>query len=127
MSLLLLGIAAVCLIVGGVGISNIMLLSVTERTREIGLRLAVGARGGDVRSQFFAEALWLSLLGGALGVVLGALASFILVRGYGWTMDSSPVTALSAFAVAALVGVVSGYYPARKASALDPIDALRFE
>ena len=127
MGLLLLAIAAVCLLVGGVGISNIMLLSVTERTREIGLRLAVGAKGHDVRSQFFAEALWLSLLGGGLGVVLGAVASLVLVRGYGWTMDSSPWTALSAFAIAALVGVVSGYYPARKASALDPIDALRFE
>lgn len=127
MSLLLLAIAAVCLIVGGVGISNIMLLSVTERTREIGLRLAVGAKGGDVRRQFFAEALWLSLLGGVVGVALGGLASLILVRGYGWTMDLGPATAITAFFIAALVGVVSGYYPARKASALDPIEALRFE
>jgi putative ABC transport system permease protein len=127
MSWLLAGIAAVSLLVGGIGIMNITLLSVTERTREIGLRLAVGARGADVMRQFLAEAVLLSLAGGTLGIVLGIIASFSIARTLQWTTVVSPLSIALAFGTSALVGVFFGWYPARRAARLDPIEALRHE
>ncbi len=127
MTQLLSAIAGVSLIVGGIGIMNIMLVSVTERTREIGVRLAVGARGHDIRLQFLAEAVVLSLLGGALGVALGLGASEFLSAKNNWpTLVSSESVAI-ALACSAAVGVVFGFYPAHKAAQLDPIEALRYE
>src|SRR5690349_6502828 len=127
MTYLLAGIAAVSLIVGGIGIMNIMLVSVTERTREIGLRLAVGARDVDVLLQFLVEALVLSLAGGALGVALGFAASYLVSHVMQWSALVTPGAVLLSFGVAAATGVFFGLYPARKAAGLDPIDALRFE
>jgi putative ABC transport system permease protein len=127
MTYLLAGIAAVSLLVGGIGIMNIMLVSVTERTREIGLRLAVGARDIDVLMQFLVEAIVLSLVGGAIGVVLGFGFSYGVRALMQWpTVVTTQSVALS-FGVAAATGVFFGFYPARKAAALDPIEALRFE
>jgi putative ABC transport system permease protein len=127
LQLLLAGVATVSLIVGGIGLMNIMLVSVTERTREIGLRLAVGARRSAILWQFLIEAIALSTVGGAIGVVFGALGSFLVSAGAHWPAQI-PLSAV-AFSVAfsALVGVFFGYYPAAKASRLDPIVALRFE
>jgi len=127
MTALLSGIAAVSLLVGGIGIMNIMLVSVTERTREIGLRMAIGARGTDVLSQFLVEALVISLAGGGLGIVAGfATAEFM--KWYSALPAVIPMNSIVlSFGVAAGVGIFFGYYPARKASALDPIEALRFE
>ena len=127
MRALLAAIAAVSLVVGGIGITNIMLLSVTERTREIGLRMSVGARASDVSSQFFSEALTLSLAGGLLGVVLGVTISLILARFFAWTTAVSFGAVALAFGIAAAIGVVSGFLPARRAAALQPIEALRYE
>jgi putative ABC transport system permease protein len=127
MSWLLAGIAAVSLLVGGIGIMNITLLSVTERTREIGLRLAVGARGNDVMRQFLVEAVALSVAGGTLGIVLGLVASFTISRTLQWATVVSPASVVLAFGVSALVGVFFGWYPARRAARLDPIEALRRE
>ena len=127
MTALLGSIAAISLIVGGIGIMNIMLVSVTERTKEIGLRLAVGARRRDVLLQFLVEAMVMSLLGGVLGVGIGLAAARGLTAVLDWPTEVSPATVASAFAIAALVGVVFGYYPARRASRLDPIDSLRYE
>jgi putative ABC transport system permease protein len=127
MSWLLGGIAAVSLLVGGIGIMNITLLSVTERTREIGLRLAVGARGSDVMRQFLVEAVALSVAGGTLGIVLGLAASFAISRTLQWATVVSPASVALAFGVSALVGVFFGWYPARRAARLDPIEALRRE
>ncbi len=106
---------------------NIMLVSVTERTREIGLRMAVGARTRDILRQFLAEAIGLSIVGGAVGVLLGLGVSRGLTQGLGWPTDITPSAIVIAFAFAAAVGVFFGYYPARKAANLDPIDALRYE
>jgi len=127
MTSLLAGIAGVSLLVGGIGIMNIMLVSVTERTREIGLRMAIGARSRDVLLQFLVEAVVLSLFGGGIGIAMGfALAQGVtLVQG--WPTAVSPNAVLVAFAFAAMTGIFFGFYPARKAAALDPIDALRFE
>ena len=127
MSILLGAIASVSLIVGGIGIMNIMLVSVTERTREIGLRQAVGAKSRDILSQFLVEAVTLSLLGGIIGIVLGLTASLLISYFAKWSTMVSPMSILMAFVFSALVGVFFGYYPARKAAYLDPIDALRYE
>ena len=127
MSILLGAIASVSLVVGGIGIMNIMLVSVTERTREIGLRLAVGARTRDILTQFLVEAVTLSLIGGLIGITLGLLASFLISYLAKWSTMISGGAILLAFAFSALVGVFFGYYPARKAAFLDPIEALRYE
>jgi putative ABC transport system permease protein len=127
MTYLLAGIAAVSLIVGGIGIMNIMLVSVTERTREIGLRLSVGARDLDVLAQFLIEAMVLSLAGGAIGILVGFGFSYGVSRVMQWTTVVTPESVALSFGVAAAIGVFFGFYPARKAASLDPIDALRFE
>jgi putative ABC transport system permease protein len=127
MSILLGAIASVSLIVGGIGIMNIMLVSVTERTREIGLRQAVGATTRDILSQFLVEAVTLSLLGGIIGIVTGLAASALISHFAQWSTQVSPLSILMAFVFSALVGVFFGYYPARKAAFLDPIEALRYE
>jgi putative ABC transport system permease protein len=127
MTTLLAAIAGVSLIVGGIGIMNIMLVSVTERTREIGLRLAVGARGRDVLLQFLVEAIVISLFGGLLGIALGFGLSEALERFLQWPTSIPPNAIGMAFGFAAATGVFFGFYPARKAAGLDPIEALRFE
>jgi putative ABC transport system permease protein len=127
MTILLASIASVSLLVGGIGIMNIMLVSVTERTREIGLRLAVGAKGGDVRKQFLGEATVLSLLGGTVGVVLGIAGSRAVSAALAWPIVVPVEALLVAVLFSAGVGVSFGYYPAHKAANLDPIDALRYE
>ena len=124
---LLAGIAAVSLLVGGIGIMNIMLVSVTERTREIGLRMAVGATGGDVLSQFLVEAVVLSAIGGLLGIALGAGGATITARAMNWPVVVSPQAIAAAVLFSGAVGVLFGFYPAWRASRLDPIDALRYE
>jgi ABC-type antimicrobial peptide transport system permease subunit len=127
MTALLAGIATVSLIVGGIGIMNIMLVAVTERTREIGIRRAVGARSRDVLTQFLAEAVALSMLGGVAGIAVGFAASAGIEALLEWPTRVSVDAVLLAFAIAVSVGVFFGFYPARKASRLDPIDALRYE
>ncbi len=127
MSILLAAIASVSLIVGGIGIMNIMLVSVTERTREIGLRQAVGAKTRDILTQFLVEAVTLSLLGGAIGILIGVLASKLISVFAQWSTLISPASILLAFLFSALVGIFFGFYPARKAAFLDPIEALRYE
>ncbi len=127
MTVLLASVAAVSLLVGGIGIMNIMLVSVTERTREIGLRMAVGARGRDVLVQFLAEATTLSMTGGVIGILLGVAASGSVGRFLRWATVISPASIVIAVGVAAAVGIFFGFYPARQASRLDPIDALRYE
>ena len=124
---LLASIAAVSLLVGGIGIMNIMLVSVTERTREIGVRMAVGAKSGDILLQFLAEALALAVMGGIIGVLLGLGAAWRLAASFGWPVMFRPDVILIAVGFSGLVGVGFGLYPARKASALDPIQALRYE
>jgi putative ABC transport system permease protein len=124
---LLAGVAGVSLVVGGIGIMNIMLVSVTERTREIGLRLAIGARSFDVLLQFLLEAIAISIAGGAIGIMMGYLVSELL-RVYQGMATSVPLNAVvMAVLFSAGVGIFFGFYPARKAAGLDPIDALRFE
>lgn len=127
MTALLASIAGVSLLVGGIGIMNIMLVSVTERTREIGLRLAIGARGRDVLTQFLVEAIVISLLGGFIGIALGYGLSRGLTRFLEWPTFITPDAVAVAFGFAAATGIFFGFYPARKASALDPIEALRYE
>ena len=127
LTLLLGAVASVSLLVGGIGIMNIMLVSVTERTREIGLRMAVGARGRDILKQFLAEAITLSMIGGALGIVLGVAASFAVGEFANWRTDITPQAIFLAVGFAAGIGVFFGFYPARKASRLLPIEALRYE
>jgi len=124
---LLAALASVSLVVGGISIMNIMLVSVTERTREIGLRLAVGARRRDIRNQFLTEAVILCGVGGSLGLALGAAASAMVARLAGWAVFLSPGAALFALGFAASVGVFFGYYPARRAARLNPVEALRTE
>ena len=127
MSILLGAIASVSLLVGGIGIMNIMLVSVTERTREIGLRLAVGAKMKDILSQFLVEAVTLSVVGGVIGIVVGISASALISYFAKWSILVSPTSIAMAFFFSALVGISFGYYPARKAAFLDPIEALRAE
>jgi putative ABC transport system permease protein len=127
MTYLLAAIASVSLLVGGIGIMNIMLVSVTERTREIGLRMAVGARGRDILSQFLVEAVTLSCIGGLVGVALGVVAAEVVAQWAGWRIQIDLRSIGLAFGFAAGIGVFFGFYPARKASRLEPIDALRYE
>ena len=127
LTILLITIASISLVVGGIGIMNVMLVSVTERTREIGVRVAVGATEGAIQLQFLGESVMLSLVGGAAGVLFGVVGSYLVGRTLQWPMEMS----LQAVVIAALfsiaVGVFFGYYPARRASSLDPIEALRYE
>jgi putative ABC transport system permease protein len=124
---LLLGIAIVSLFVGGIGIMNIMLVSVTERTREIGIRMAIGARGRHVLLQFLFEAITLSVFGGLIGVLFGVGVAKLIGKTAGWPIVINSTAIMVSFAVAASIGIFFGFYPARKASRLDPIDALRYE
>jgi putative ABC transport system permease protein len=127
LTILLASIASISLLVGGIGIMNIMLVSVTERTREIGIRMSIGARGRDILFQFLLEAVVLSLLGGTIGVILGVLSSSLISSLADWPTVVSPTSIVLAFLFSAAVGIFFGFYPARKASNLNPIDALRFE
>src|SRR5215510_5125177 len=127
MTLLLGSIAAVSLLVGGIGIMNIMLVSVTERTREIGIRMAIGSRGSYIRMQFLAESVILCMLGGLIGVIAGIGLSLTIARVMGWPSFVSPQAASIAFLFSAATGIFFGYYPAHKAASLDPIEALRYE
>jgi putative ABC transport system permease protein len=127
LTVLLASIASVSLLVGGIGIMNIMLVSVTERTREIGVRMAVGATEEDVQSQFLSEAMVLSSLGGLIGISLGMIASVLVSKWLGWNTLISPLSVFVAAIFSAGVGIFFGYYPARKAARLDPIEALRYE
>ncbi|MDC0989618.1 ABC transporter permease [Rhodospirillales bacterium] len=127
MTLLLAAVASISLIVGGIGIMNIMLVSVTERTREIGLRMAIGAKGKDILLQFLIEAVTLSLIGGAIGVFLGLIGSITIAQLGDWPAIIQIESVFLAFGFAAGVGIFFGFYPARKAARLDPIEALRFE
>jgi len=117
----------VSLVVGGIGIMNIMLVSVTERTREIGIRMAVGAKGHAILLQFLVEAITLSIIGGAIGIALGVASSKLVALRMGWPTLTSFSSAVIAFLFSAAVGVFFGFYPARKASLMDPIEALRYE
>jgi putative ABC transport system permease protein len=127
MTLLLAAIASVSLLVGGIGIMNIMLVSVTERTREIGIRMAIGAKTWDIRLQFIIEAFILSMIGGVVGIIIGVSGSEILSMIMGWPTIISPLSIFLSFGFSGLVGIFFGFYPAYKASLLDPIDALRYE
>jgi putative ABC transport system permease protein len=127
MTLLLGAIASVSLLVGGIGIMNIMLVSVTERTREIGIRMAIGAKTWDIRLQFIIEALILSLIGGIAGIIAGISSSLIISALAGWSTVVSLLSVLVAFGFSGFVGMFFGFYPAYKASLLDPIEALRYE
>ena len=127
MTLLLGAIASVSLLVGGIGIMNIMLVSVTERTREIGIRMAIGAKTWDIRLQFIIEALTLSLIGGVIGIVVGVSTSMVLSSVSGWPTVVSALSILLAFSFSGFIGIFFGFYPAFKASLLNPIDALRYE
>ena len=127
MTLLMAAIASISLLVGGIGIMNIMLVSVTERTREIGIRLAIGARGSDVLTQFLVESIVMGILGGVAGLVLGFTSAKVLAQFTGWETVISPLVMVIAVGFSGGVGVFFGYYPARKAAALNPIEALRYE
>ena len=119
--------ATVSLVVGGIGVMNIMLVSVTERTREIGVRLAIGARSSAVKKQFLIESIVLSLTGGTIGILLGITASLAIPMMLGWPTLVSTTAIIGSVIFSAAVGIFFGYYPARKAAALDPIEALRYE
>jgi len=127
LALLLAAVASVSLVVGGIGIMNIMLVSVTERTREIGLRMAVGARTRDILGQFLVEAVTLSLLGGLVGIAIGVTAAIAIAQFAGWRIVLAPESVMLAVAFAFAIGVFFGFYPARKAARLNPVEALRFE
>jgi putative ABC transport system permease protein len=127
LTVLLIAIASISLIVGGIGIMNVMLVSVSERTREIGVRVAVGATEDAIRLQFLGESVMLSLVGGAAGVLLGIIGSIMIGRALGWAMEMSLESVVIAVGFSIGVGAFFGYYPARKASRLNPIEALRYE
>jgi putative ABC transport system permease protein len=127
LTLLLVGIAAISLLVGGIGIMNIMLVTVTERTREIGIRIAIGARQRDILTQFLIEATVLTVVGGAIGVIIGTTTGYILSKAFTWPFLVDPRSIILAFGVSAVVGLVFGFYPAQRAARLDPIVALRTE
>jgi putative ABC transport system permease protein len=127
MAILLAAVASISLLVGGIGIMNIMLVSVTERTREIGLRLAVGARGKDILSQFLVEAITLSTIGGLIGILLGGLGTWLVAELAAWPVQLSALSIVLAVGFSAVIGIFFGYYPARKASSMQPIQALRYE
>jgi putative ABC transport system permease protein len=127
MTILLASIASISLLVGGIGIMNIMLVSVTERTREIGIRMAIGARGSDVLTQFLVESVAISMLGGVIGAVLGVGGAVVLGHFTGWSTETPPEAVVIAVGFSAAVGVFFGFYPARQAAALNPIQALRYE
>ena len=127
MTILLIGVAAVSLVVGGIGVMNIMLVSVTERTREIGIRMAIGAREGDIRAQFLVEAVALAILGGLAGALIGVTVIAVVAKILHWSMGLSPFALTVSIAVSAGIGVGFGFFPARRAARLDPIEALRHE
>ena len=127
MTTLLLCVACISLIVGGIGIMNIMYVSVTERTKEIGLRMSVGARGIDILAQFLIEAILLSITGGIIGVVVGCLISNAVESIAQWPVSIQPWSIMLSFAVCTFTGIFFGWYPAKKAANLDPIEALRYE
>jgi putative ABC transport system permease protein len=127
MTILLGAIAGISLLVGGIGIMNIMYVSVTERTREIGLRMAIGGKGRDILLQFLAESMLISITGGLIGIVLGLVASKIIGSAMSWPILVLPASEVLAFAVCTIIGIFFGWYPAKKAAGLDPIDALRYE
>jgi putative ABC transport system permease protein len=122
-----LGVAAISLFVGGVGVMNIMLVSVTERTREIGIRMAIGAKRADIQMQFMTESVLITAFGGLLGVILAAVSIYFMQRELGWTMVFSSDAVLVAGATSLVVGIVFGFWPAQRAARLDPIEALRHE
>jgi len=124
---LLAGVAGVSLLVGGIGVMNLLLFSVTQRTREVGLRIALGARHSDIAAQFLLEAVLLSVIGGLLGIVCGVAASGGLAKFFQWSAVVSPLAAVLAVVVAAILGIVFGVYPAQRAARLNPIEALRYE
>jgi putative ABC transport system permease protein len=124
---LLGAIAGISLLVGGIGIMNIMYVSVTERTREIGLRMAIGGKGRDILMQFLAESMLLSITGGVIGIFLGIAASKIIGSTMSWPVVVLPSSEVLSFAVCTIIGIFFGWYPAKKAASLDPIDALRYE
>jgi ABC-type antimicrobial peptide transport system permease subunit len=127
LTLLLTGVALVSLLVGGIGIMNIMLVSVTERTREIGIRKAIGAKGRDILMQFLIESVTLSLVGGLIGVGIGISSAVLIAHFFKWPTVLSPPAVIMSFTFAAVVGIFFGIYPASKASRLNPIEALRYE
>jgi len=127
LTMLLAAIAGISLLVGGIGIMNIMFVSVTERTREIGLRLAVGGKGRNILTQFLMEAVIVSIGGGLIGILLGVGVSSLIGKLASWPISVSNSSIILSFAVCTIIGVFFGWYPARKASALDPIEALRYE
>jgi putative ABC transport system permease protein len=127
LTILLGAIAGISLLVGGIGIMNIMYVSVTERTREIGLRMAIGGKGFDILLQFLTESILLSITGGIIGILLGVVASKIIGSAMSWPVVVLPSSEVLSFAVCTVIGVFFGWYPARKAASLDPIDALRYE
>jgi len=127
LTILLACIAGISLLVGGIGIMNIMYVSVTERTREIGLRMSIGAKGKDILSQFLIEAILISFTGGIIGILVGVGASFIVKYGFSWPISIQPTSVIISFVVCTITGVFFGWYPAKKASRLDPIEALRYE
>jgi putative ABC transport system permease protein len=127
LTVLLIGVATISLIVGGIGVMNIMLVSVAERTREIGIRMAIGAREGDIRTQFLIEAVVLALLGGLAGAILGVAAIAVLRSLLEWHMSLSPQALAWSIGVSGSIGIAFGFFPARRAAMLDPIEALRHE
>ena len=127
MTILLACIAGISLLVGGIGIMNIMYVSVTERTREIGLRMSIGAKGSDILSQFLIEAILISFTGGIIGILFGMGASFLVKYGFSWPISIQPYSVFLSFLVCTITGVFFGWYPAKKASELDPIEAIRYE